>query len=58
MNGRKKPGPKSFSVLSDLTKRHYILLTKAKGLVKGNPSVAYAFCGINYSLALRFNDST
>ena len=58
MNGRKKPGAKSFSVSLDLTKRRYALLTKAKGLVKDNPSVAYAFCDINCSLAIRFNDNT
>ena len=58
MNGRKKPGATSFSVLLDLTKRRYILLTKAKGLVKDNTSVAYAFCGINCSLALEFNKNT
>ena len=46
MNGRKKPGAKSFGVSLDLTKRRYVLLTKAKGLVKDNPSVAYAFCDI------------
>ena len=37
MNGRKKPGAKSFSVSLDLTTRRYALLTKAKGLVKDNP---------------------
>ena len=42
MNGRKKPGVKSFSVSLDPTKRHYILLTKDKGLVYDNHSVAYA----------------
>ena len=55
MNGWKKPGATSFSVLLDLTKRRYILLTKAKGLVKDNTSVAYGFCDINCSLALEFN---
>ena len=58
MNGRKKPGRKSFSVSLDRTKRRYALLTKAKGLVKDNPSVAYGFCDINCSLAIRFNDNT
>ena len=33
MNGRKKPGAKSFSVSLDLTKRRYALLTKAKGFI-------------------------
>ena len=58
MNGRKKPGAKSFSVSLDLTKRRYALLTKAKGLIKDNPSVAYAFCDINCSLAIKLNDNT
>ena len=58
MNGRKKPGAKSFSVSLDLTKSRYALSTKAKGLIKGNPSVAYAFCDINHSLAIKFNDNT
>ena len=58
MNGRKKPGPKSFSVLLDLMKRHYALSTKAKGVFKDNPSVAQAFCDINCSLAIKFNDNT
>ena len=58
INGRTKPGAKSFSVLLDLTKRRYALLTKAKGLIKDNPSVAYAFCDINCSLAIKLNDNT
>ena len=57
MNDRKKPGAKSFSVSLDLTKRRYALLSKAKGLVKDNPSVASAFCDINCSLAIKFNDN-
>ena len=55
MNHRKKPGVTSFRVLFDLMKCCYALLTKAKGLVKDNPSVAYAFCDINCSLAIKFN---
>ena len=58
INSRKTPDAKSFSVLLDLTKRRCALLTKAKGLVKDNPSVAYAFCNINCSLAIKFNDNT
>ena len=58
LNGKKKPGAKSLSVSLDLTKRRYALLSKAKGLVKDNASVAYTFCDINCSLALKFNDST
>ena len=58
MKGRKKPGAKSFRVSLDLTKRRYASLTKAKGLVKDNPSVTYAFCRINCSLAIKFDGST
>ena len=58
LNDKKKPGAKSFSVSLDLTKRRYALLSKANGLVKDNPSVAYVFCDINFSLALKFNDNT
>ena len=56
MNGRKKPGAKSFSVSLDPTKRRYTLLTK--GHVKDNPSVPYAFYDINCSLAIKFNGNT
>ena len=53
----KKPGS-SFNVSLDLTKRRYNLLTKTKGLITNNPSVAYAFSDVNCSLVLKFNDST
>ena len=55
MNGRKKTGTNSFSVWLDQTKRHSVLLTKAKDLVKDIPSVAYRFCDINFSLAMKLN---
>ena len=59
MNSREKPDAKSFrSVSLDRAKCRYILLTKAKGLVKDNPSVAYAFCDTNCTLALKLNDNT
>ena len=51
----KKPG---FTVLVDLTKRRYLLLTKAKGLVKGNSNIKYAYSDINCSLAFRFKDDS
>ena len=57
MNGRKKPGAKS-NVSLDLTKRRYALLERAEGLVKDNSSVVYAFCDINCSLSMKFNDNT
>ena len=49
----KKPG---FAVSVDLTKRRYLLLIKAKGLIKGMPNIKYVYSDINYSLALRFKD--
>ena len=57
LDRQKKPGS-SFNVSLDLTKRCYDLLIKAKGLIANNPSVAYAFCDINCSLVLKFNDNT
>ena len=51
----KKPG---FTVSVDLTKRRYLLLTKAKGLIKGNSNIKYVYSDINCSLALRFNDDS
>ena len=41
IKGRKKPDAKSFSISLDLTKRRSLLLTKAKGAVKDNPSIVY-----------------
>ena len=58
MNHRKKPGVTSLRVLFDLMNCCYALLTKAKGFVKDNPSVAYGFCDINCSLAIKFNGNT
>ena len=51
----KKPG---FTVSVDLTKRRYLLLTKAKGLIKGNSNIKYMYSDINWSLALRFKDDS
>ena len=56
VNGRKKPGLTSFSVSLDLTKRRYSLLAKAKGIIKDNPAVMFAFTDINCSLALKLHD--
>ena len=57
LDRQKKPGS-SFNVSLDLMKRRYNLLINAKGLIATNPSVAYAFCDIKCSLALKFNDNT
>ena len=56
VNGRKKPGLTSFSVLLDLTKRRYLLLAKATSVVKDNTAVMFAFADTNCSLALKLND--
>ena len=57
LDGQRKPGS-TFNVSLDLTKRRYDLLMKARGLIIGNPLVAYAFCDINCSLVIKFNDNT
>ena len=54
VNGRKKSGLTSFSVLLGLTKCCYSLL--AKSITKDNPAVMFAFADINCSLALKLND--
>ena len=56
LNGRKKPGLTSFSVLLDLTKHHYSVLAKAKSIIKDNPAVMFAFAENNCSLALKLNN--
>ena len=42
-NGRKKPGAKSFSVSLDVTKRRYVLLTKATVSLKVIPHLHKPF---------------
>ena len=56
LDRQKKPGS-SFNVSLDLTKRRYNLLMKARRLIANNPSVACAFCDINCSLVIKFNDN-
>ena len=53
MNGKNRPGKKTFSVSLDVTKRHFKLFTKAKGLVKDNSSVVYSFDDISCPVALK-----
>ena len=57
VNGRTKPGLKSFSVSLDLTKLRYSLLAKAKSIIKDNPAAMFAFADISCSLALKLNHS-
>ena len=56
LDRQKKPGS-SFNVSLDLTKRCYNLLMKARGFIANNPSVAYAFCDVNCSFVIKFNDN-
>ena len=56
VNGRKKPGLTSFSVSLDLTKCRYLLLAKAKSIIKDNPAVMIAFADINCFIVLMLND--
>ena len=57
LDRQKKPGS-SFNVSLDSTKRRYNLLMKARALIANNPSDAYAFCDINCSLVIKFDDNT
>ena len=47
-----------FSVSVDLTKRRFLLLTKARGLIKRNTNISYVYSDINCSLGLRFKDNS
>ena len=38
----------------DLAKQLYLLLSKAKGLIKGNTNISYVYSDINCFFALRF----
>ena len=53
--GSKKPG---FPVSIGLTKQRYLLMSKAKGLVKGKTNISYIYNDINCSLALKFKDNS
>ena len=46
-----------FSVSVDLTKRRFLSLTKARGLIKRNTNISYVYSDINCSLRLRFKDN-
>ena len=57
VNGRKKPGLISFTVSPDLTKLCYLLLAKARSIIKDDFAVMFAFPDINFFLALKLNSS-
>ena len=46
-DGKKKTGYKSFSALVDSAKRRYLLLRKAKELIKDNDDTDFSFADIN-----------
>ena len=53
-----RPGYKPFSASVDLTKRHYLLLRKARELVKSNDDIDFAFADINCSLRFRYKNGS
>ena len=58
---KSKEKPPSFRIVTDLTKRRYELLRKAKGLIdddNANFNVKFAFADINCSLVLFMNDES
>ena len=55
-NSKRKPGQLLFSVLVDLTRRQYLLINKAKGLIKDCESIDYVFADINCSLGMKFQN--
>ena len=58
VNGKKKPGLNFFNVSVDLTRRRYLLLETAKGIVKNNPNISYVYADINYSLGIKFKNES
>ena len=54
VNGKKKPCLKFFNVSVDLTRRRYLLLKTAKGIIKDNPNISYVHADINCSLGIKF----
>ena len=55
-NSKRKPGQHLFSVSVDLTRRRYLLLNKAKGLIKDCESINYVFADVNCSLGMKFQN--
>ena len=58
VNGKKKPGLNFFNVSVDLTRRCYLLLKTAKGLIKDKCNIGYAYTDINYSLGIKFKNAS
>ena len=55
-NSKRKPGQHLFSVFVDLTRRRYLLLNKAKGLIKDCESTNYVFADVDCSLGMKFQN--
>ena len=53
---KKEPDYKSFSVSVDLTRRRYMLLRKARELIKNNDDTDFTFADINCSLRFRYKN--
>ena len=57
-DGQIKPGYKSFSVTVHLRKKRYLLLRKAKELMKNNGNTDFAFADIVCSLGFRYKNGS
>ena len=55
-DGKRRPSYKTFSVSVDLTKRCYLLLNEAKGLITKINDIKFGFPDINWSLEYRYEN--
>ena len=55
-NRKRKPGQHLFNVSVDVTRKRYLLLCKAKGLIKDSESINYVFADGNFSLGIEFQN--
>ena len=55
-NSKRKAGQHLFSASVDLTRRRYLMLNKAKGLIKDCESINYVFADVNCSLGMKFQN--
>ena len=58
VNGKKKPGLNFFNVSVDLTRKRYLLLKTAKGIINNNPDISYVYPDINCSLGIKFKNGS
>ena len=47
-----------FNVSVDLTRRRYLLLKTAKGIMKDNPNISYVYADNNCSLDITFTNGS